>query len=131
MDKDRGTTDPLDQPLNEWIGVDLDGTLVEYHGFVEEGHIGRPIEPMVTRVKQWLEEGKDVRIFTARVGWHTDPEWAVRQRGWIEAWCIDVFGQTLPITCEKDYCMIELWDDRCIQLEPNTGRRIDEDTSRR
>ena len=50
-----------------WIGVDLDGTLAEYLGWQGMGHIGEPIAPMVERVKAWLAEGKDVRIFTARV----------------------------------------------------------------
>jgi hypothetical protein len=42
----------------------------------------------------------------------------------IEAWCIKHIGQSLPITCQKDYGMIELWDDRCVQVIPNTGRTI-------
>lgn len=43
-----------------WIGVDLDGTLAEYHGW-DDGRIGAPIPKMVQRVKQWLAEGKEVR----------------------------------------------------------------------
>lgn len=50
-----------------WIGVDLDGTIAEYHGWVSPTHIGAPIPKMVERVKVWLSEGKEVRIFTARV----------------------------------------------------------------
>ena len=50
-----------------WIGVDLDGTLAEYAGWVSEEHIGHPVPMMLERVKAWLAEGKDVRIFTARV----------------------------------------------------------------
>lgn len=34
-------------------------------------------------------------------------------------------GRVLIITNEKDYGMIELWDDRCVQVEINTGRRMD------
>ena len=51
---------------NGWIGVDLDGTLAHYDEFRGDDYVGEPIEPMVERVKQWLDEGKDVRIFTAR-----------------------------------------------------------------
>ena len=51
-----------------WIGVDLDGTLAEYNGWQGPANIGAPIPAMVERVKAWLEEGRDVRIFTARVG---------------------------------------------------------------
>ena len=34
-----------------WIGVDLDGTLAEYHGWKGSEHIGPPIPLMVERVK--------------------------------------------------------------------------------
>ena len=51
--------------MRGWIGVDLDGTLAEYHGW--NGSIGKPIAPMVDRVKRWLAEGVEVRIMTARV----------------------------------------------------------------
>lgn len=106
-----------------WIGVDLDGTLAEYHGW-NGGAIGEPIPRMAARVRQWLDEGQDVRIFTARV-------WTERAHGdgpmtkQIEAWCIQHFGKPLPVTCMKDYAMIELWDDRAVQVIPNTGRRAD------
>jgi hypothetical protein len=102
--------------MNGWIGVDLDGTLAEYNGWKGEKHIGKPIPLMVERVKKWLEEGKEVRIFTARV-WQYAPD----VEDTIQKWCIKHIGQILPITCFKDYGMIELWDDRCVQVMPNTG----------
>ena len=34
--------------------------------------------------------------------------------------CIGVWA----VTCEKDYLMHELWDDRVVQVEKNTGRRL-------
>jgi len=43
----------------------------------------------------------------------------------IAAWCKLHIGQVLPLTCTKDYGMIELWDDRAVQVEMNTGRRMD------
>lgn len=103
-----------------WIAVDLDGTLAEYHGWVSEAHIGAPVPDMLFRVKKWLADGKDVRIFTARVA--TGNTLAVAA---IEAWCQEHIGRVLPVTCRKDYGMIELWDDRCVQVEANTGRRAD------
>ena len=57
--------------MKDWIGVDLDGTLAEYHGW-NDGKIGEPIQLMVERVKRWLAEGKSVRIMTARVGVQED-----------------------------------------------------------
>ena len=107
--------------MKGWFGVDLDGTLAKYEGWKGESHIGAPIPPMVERVKVWLAYGNEVRIVTARV---SDPEEALLTRPAIEAWCLEHIGQILPITCCKDYDMIELWDDRCVRVETNTGRII-------
>lgn len=105
-----------------WIGVDLDGTLAHYDNWKAQGTvIGAPLLPMVTRVRTWLQEGKHVKIFTARV---SDPEEASVSRPLIEAWCLEHLGRVLEITCCKDYYMVELWDDRAIQVEHNTGRII-------
>lgn len=97
-----------------WIGVDLDGTLAEYHGW-NEGKIGAPIKPMVDRVKQWLEEGRRVKIFTARAN---EGAIAISE---IRLWCAQYIGQELEVTATKDYLMLELWDDRAIQVVSNTG----------
>jgi len=120
---------------NGWIGVDLDGTLAYYDYWRGAEHIGEPIPAMLERVRKWLAEGKDVRIFTARV----DRETAALSMGrsgvdsagtvtavemCIQRWCEKHIGRVLPITCSKDYGMIELWDDRCVQVIPNTGRTI-------
>jgi hypothetical protein len=119
-----------------WIGVDLDGTLAKYDEWRGVEHVGEPIAPMVERVKRWLAAGLDVRIFTARVDGgtvalsmgnpageaHRDIE---KVKSHIHAWCEMHIGQRLEITCTKDYGMIELWDDRAVQVEPNTGRRMD------
>lgn len=104
-----------------WIGVDLDGTLAEYDGWRGEAHIGKPIPAMLDRVKQWLANGIEVRIFTARVA-QGDVELV---RSALRDWCMTHIGSDLPVTCQKDYGMVELWDDRCVQVIPNTGRRAD------
>lgn len=101
-----------------WIGVDLDGTLAEYGGWKGTGSIGRPIPRMLERVRAWLALGRDVRIFTARAG---DAECIPV----IEAWCVEHLGRALPVTATKDYRLVELWDDRAVQVVPNTGRRAD------
>lgn len=36
-------------------------------------------------------------------------------------------GRVLPITNIKDYQMIELWDDRAVQVIPNTGQPVTAD----
>lgn len=110
----------------KWIGVDLDGTLAEHREWRGPAHIGAPIPKMVARVKQWLADGEDVRIFTARVGGHqTAAEVAIAQDA-IRRWCHDHIGQVLPITAEKDYDMVALWDDLAVQVVPNTGEAIEE-----
>lgn len=95
---------------------------------------------MVSRIKDWLEQGKEVRIFTARIypgiyeeGQFTpleineeddaykDAEIAAKA---IDSFCKKYIGQSLMITCLKDHGMVELWDDRAIQVEPNTGRPL-------
>ena len=45
-------------------------------------------------------------------------------RGVIEAWCQEHIGQVLPITNVKDTRMVELWDDRAVQVTPNTGEPV-------
>ncbi len=104
-----------------WIGVDLDGTLAEYGGWVAVDHIGAPIEKMAARVREWLAQGIEVRIFTARVA--DDPTGLARY--YIMRWCHEHFGAPLPVTCQKDYGMVQLWDDRAIQVKENTGVRAD------
>jgi len=110
-----------------WIGVDLDGTLAEYLGW-GDGKIGKPIPLMVKRVKEWLAQGQTVKIFTARVGepyFDGDSESSIIQeiRDWLEAVSLP---RDLEITAIKDFKMIELWDDRCIQVVPNTGVSVKE-----
>jgi len=117
-----------------WIGVDLDGTLAHYDGPKGPDHIGAPIMAMVNRVKTWLAAGKAVKIFTARVGaqggtsaeGNTDDEaFAAKQRILISQWCQTHIGQALEVTATKDFAMIELWDDRAVQVVPNTGIPFD------
>jgi hypothetical protein len=105
---------------NGWIGVDLDGTLAKYEGWVSPGHIGEPVPAMVTRVKKLLAQGYDVRIFTARID-ATNPA-AVKKN--IQEWCKKNIGRTLPITNVKDLHMIRLYDDRAVQVEFNTGKVV-------
>lgn len=99
---------------NGWIGVDLDGTLAVYDSWQGYEHIGEPVPLMLERVKAWIAEGKDVRIFTARAC-----EAAAIPFIW--QWCQKHVGQILKVTNVKDYAMIELWDDRAIGINHNLG----------
>lgn len=112
-----------------WIGVDLDGTLAVYEKWAGPEHIGEPIAPMVERVRRWLTEGREVRIVTARVS-HNGEEARMTEaaiaRLAIRDWCVRHIGKALKIVCEKDYGMIELWDDRAVQVvngKPVAGSR--------
>lgn len=107
-----------------YVAVDLDGTLAQYDGWQGPGRIGPPVPRMLLRVHRWLARGEDVRIFTARVGNRSAADAEVEVEA-IKAWCREHVGRELPITATKDYMMRELWDDRCVQVIPNTGRRAD------
>lgn len=111
-----------------WYGVDLDGTLARYDGW-GDGNIGEPIPAMVEKVKRLLAAGQQVKIFTARVAGHNVADintgLPVDVITPIQEWCKEHLGQELEVTNVKDFNMIELWDDRARQVEPNTGEFID------
>lgn len=105
---------PRDGP---WIGVDLDGTLAKHDLWISKTHIGKPVEPMMKRVKSWIEQGIRVKIVTARA---SSPDGIPPVKSWLKK-------QGLPdleVTNQKDFGMIELWDDRAIQVIPNTGKPV-------
>ncbi len=104
-----------------WIAVDLDGTLAHYDHWRGIDHIGDPVPKMAERVRKWLANGEEVRIFTARCS-GDDRRAAVYH---IQIWCFQHFGKSLPVTNEKDFGMVEFWDDRAVQIIPNTGERVD------
>lgn len=116
-----------------WIGVDLDGTLAYWDVDVFP-EIGLPLPAMVDRVKAFLADGRDVRIFTARVGivpelkndagQAADAAFALDQTAKIERWCQEHLGQVLPVTATKDFHMVLLYDDRCVQMVTNTGEAL-------
>ena len=109
----------------EWIGVDLDGTLATYSGWKGADHIGEPIPKMVERIKAWRARGVCVKIYTARLIGHMNPG---KTDGVvmdcltpIQNWCREHLGEVLPVTNVEDAGMLQLWDDRAVQVEANTG----------
>lgn len=104
-----------DSQKKGWIGVDLDGTLAHYDGWYGPAHIGEPIPAMLERVRNWLDEGVEVRIFTARA---SIPEYIPFVTQWLEKQGLPA----LEVTNVKDFAMITLWDDRCVQVETNIGK---------
>ena len=113
--------DHVDHDKYGWIGVDFDGTLVEYTGWQGIYHIGKPVKPMMDRVKQWLKEGKTVKIFTARAKGGDKNQIKV-----IKEWMKNNGLPELEITNVKDRYMDELWDDKCVQVVKNKGIPITE-----
>ena len=96
------------------IGVDLDGVLAEYHRFEGNHIIGMPIRTMWLRVIHWLEDGEEVYIFSARA----DSNTSIKH---IQRW-LDYHGlPQLPITNIKLKIFQEIWDDRAIRVERNSG----------
>lgn len=102
------------EPSDGWIGVDLDGTLA-YLGSQIPEVIGPPIPEMMDRVRNWLQKGYQVKIFTARA---SVPEQIPIVRQWLRNHDLP----ELEITNAKDFGMIECWDDRSVEVIANTGR---------
>ena len=110
--------------MRAWIGVDLDGTLAHYTGWRGADHIGEPIPAMMERVRRWIDEGLTVKIFTARA---CIPAQVPPVQAWLERHGLPA----LEVTNVKDFGMVELWDDRCIQVHPNTGEPVAPETVKR
>lgn len=109
------------------ILVDFDATLATYEKFEGPDILGEPVPAMVERVKGWLKEGRDVRIFTARASSDGTPKRnleATHAANAIRSWCKLHLGQELPITTQKTWETDEIWDDRAVQVEKNTGKVV-------
>jgi len=133
-----------------WYGFDLDGTLAKYDGWKGIDHIGEPVKPMVDLMKRMHDEGKVVKIMTARVAPKEKPEtkpnpykegdwciespdfqpWALRNewtpREFIQEWCHRILGFVPEIVYQKDPLMLELYDDRVKQVVPNEGWLVED-----
>lgn len=101
------------------IAVDLDGTLAKHCS--HKAGIGDPVPEMMMRVRKWLAEGKNVKIFTARAG---NPE----QVELIKIWLKEQGLPNLEVTNVKGFDMIEFWDDRAHRILMNTGMIDNKDT---
>ena len=106
-----------------WVGFDLDGTLAEHGKYQGPDHIGTMIQKMKDILIEWLKQGYRVKIMTARMG-HAESRDEARTiiQDWLEANGLP----RLEVTCKQDYKMIRLYDDRAIQVIPNTGVTLEE-----
>lgn len=110
-------SDSREKHYEPWIGVDLDGTLAkqpEDKKYVPD-RIGEPVAAMLKRVREWIDDGKTVKIFTARA----DDEKAVTA---IKKWLQKHDLPDLDVTNLKDPGMTEFWDDKAVAVEKNTGK---------
>lgn len=102
-----------------WIAVDLDGTLAMYEDWEGPEHIGAPVPAMLERVKLWRFLDIEVRIFTARA---SEQDYIVHIQNWLQKQGLE----PLKVTNQVDFNMIQLWDDRCVHVETNTGMIADQ-----
>jgi hypothetical protein len=109
--------------LGGWVGVDFDRTLAYHDGRSMTDDLGAPIPAMVNRVREWLLDGVEVRIVSARA---TPGPKAAAQIARIQHWCAKHIGRVLPVTNAKDPEMESLWDDRAVGVVPNTGQPVTE-----
>lgn len=118
----------LKRQKKSWIGFDLDGTLaVRCRGIFNPRDIGEPIPVMIELIKKYINEGKDVKILTARVstnGTVISIYNAVVGQYYIRAWCKKHIGQKLDVVSVKDFRMQLLYDDCVVQVKTDTGELI-------
>ncbi len=111
-----------------WIGFDLDGTLaMNYNGIFNPKEIGSPIPSMIALLRKYIEEGKEVKIFTARVSTngtiHSIYD-AVVARHFIHKWCEKNIGRKIDVVSVKDFRMRLLYDDSVIRVKTDTGEIV-------
>lgn len=107
-----------------WVGFDLDGTLAKWEHGDSVQQIGEPIAPMVRICQGFINVGVRVKIMTARVGQRmpNDPaNFVEKQRDMIRRWTSTHIGYPLEATCEKDFEMALLFDDRAVGVLSNKG----------
>ena len=109
------------------FAVDWDGTLVTYDGYKGPVMYGAPIPRMVARVKGWLQDGHEVVIFTARVSIEHDIDKIKQEKETIYVALHDMGLPPLLITANKFARFTEIWDDRAVGVERNTGIVRNED----
>lgn len=113
--------------MAQWIGVDLDGTLARHLcGVYHHAQIGDPVPRMVSRVRGWLAAGIEVRVVTARMASIEPAAFRRETEDAIREWTLRHVGCSLPATAEKDYEMVELWDDRAVQVARDKGTTLEE-----
>ncbi len=95
------------------IACDFDKTLA-FHVNGQQA-LGNPIPKMLRRIKQHLVDGEDVEIFSARA----DNPKSIEE---IEDWTEKHLGVRLNVGNIKKPNFYKFYDDKAVEVEPNTGR---------
>lgn len=95
------------------IACDFDKTIA-FHVDGQE-KLGNPIPKMLRRIKAHLAAGDNVEIFSARA----DNPRTVRELG---DWTEKHLGVRLPAGNVKKPYYYRFYDDKAVEVEPNTGR---------
>ena len=102
--------------------VDFDGTLAHFDRWRGPNNFGRPISSMIKKVKDFIRNGDEVVIFTARLT--PSKKYKIEDIGLmkqgIERWCVRNLGKKLRITNTKGNADV-IYDDRCQKIIQNTG----------
>lgn len=108
--------DEKESSQEKFIATDLDKTLAYQSGDqTDSDAIGPPIPEMQKRVMGWIDEGKKVKILSARA---SNP----KKISQIKAWLLKNGFPSLEATNIKEPEMIELYDDKAVAVIPNTGK---------
>ena len=101
------------------IALDLDGTLAHYDGWKGVDHIGDPVPAMMKKVRDWIDEGHNIEIFTARVSGSADD--AALAAHYICKWLREHDLPPFEIGCIKKKKFELFIDDRAIMVLKNRG----------
>lgn len=102
--------------------LDLDKSLAYHESEYGISKIGEPVWPMVEKVKEWLNKGYKITIFTARMSEvaHT-PEQIAEQKIMIKEFLERAGLPDLPKTAVKSPEFSHIIDDRAYHVERNAG----------
>lgn len=98
--------------------VDLDGTLAYDESHMGGDHIGTPVPPMLKQVQQWLDDGIEVWIFTARLSDAEDRSATVTA---IQDWLEQHGLPRLKVTNRKSFRIKAYFDDRAYHVLHDQG----------
>lgn len=96
------------------IGVDFDGTLVEYDGYKGDFEFGKPIQSMIDECSKAIGNGYKIVVFSARCDCDEVNNAIIEH---LSKAGLDVHGATnIKLKIFKEF-----WDDRAMRVRKNKG----------